>query len=96
MPDVMLGWFCSLLSVLGEVFGREISYSGVERLITLIWDVLVPQGDQVRALNRLSMCSRSLCFQIRQWCQLASLLSFAPGFVGVGFSQKCIHTQLGT
>ena len=69
---------------------------GEERLITPIWDVLAPQGEQERALNRLSMRSRSPYFQIRQRCQLASLLSFALGFVGVCFSQKCIHIQLGT
>ena len=35
-------------------------------LVTPIWDVLAPQGEQERALNRLTMHSRSLAFQIRQ------------------------------
>jgi hypothetical protein len=66
MPDVVLGWFCLLLSTLGGILGWEILYLGVERLVTPIWDVLAPQGEQEWALNRLSMRSRSLAFQIRQ------------------------------
>ena len=66
MPDVVLGWFCSLLSTLGGGLGREISYLGVEWLVTPIWDVLAPQEEQEQALNRLTMRPRSPAFQIRQ------------------------------
>ena len=52
--------------MLGGIFGQEISYLGVAGLDTPIWDVLVPQGEQERALNRLTMCARSLVFPIRQ------------------------------
>jgi len=30
------------------------------------------------------------CSKLGKWCQLALLLNFAPGRVGVGFSQKKI------
>jgi hypothetical protein len=66
MPDVAGGWLCSLLRTLGGIFGREISYLGIAGLDTPIWDVLAPQGEQERALNRLRMCSRSPAFPIRQ------------------------------
>jgi hypothetical protein len=66
MPDVAGGWLRSLLCTLGGIFGREISYLGVAGLDTPIWDVLAPQGEQEQALNRLTMCSRSPAFPIRQ------------------------------
>jgi len=66
MPDVVLGWFCSLLSTLGGIFAWEISYLGVEWLITPIWDVLAPQREQEWVLNHLTMRPRSPAFQIRQ------------------------------
>jgi len=66
MPDVVLGWFCSLLGTLGGIFGREISHLGASGLITSIWDVLVLQGEQERVLNHLTTRSRSPAFQIRQ------------------------------
>jgi len=64
MPDVAGGWLCSLLLTLGGILGREISY--LAGLITPIWDVLVPQGEQEQVLNRLTMRPRSPAFQIRQ------------------------------
>jgi len=66
MPDVAGGWLCSLLCMLGGIFGWEISYLGVAGLDTPIWDVLAPQGKQKRVLNRLTTCPRSLAFPIRQ------------------------------
>jgi hypothetical protein len=66
MPDVAVGWLRSLLRMLGGIFGREISYLGVAGLVTPIWDVLAPQGEQERALNHLRTCSRSLAFPIRK------------------------------
>ena len=66
MPDVAGGWLCSLLHTLGGIFRWQISYLGVAGLDTPIWDVLAPQGEQGRALNRLTTCPRSPAFQIRQ------------------------------
>jgi len=66
MPDVAGGWSRSLLGALGGIFGREISYLGRAGLVTPIWDVLAPQGEQERVLNRLTTCSRSPAFPIRQ------------------------------
>jgi len=66
MPDVAGRWLHLLLHMLGGIFGWDFSYLGVAGLDTPIWDVLVPQGEQERALNRLTMCSRSPAFQIRQ------------------------------
>jgi hypothetical protein len=66
MPDVAVGWLRSLLLTLGGIFRRDISYLGIAGLVTPIWDVLAPQGEQERVPNRLSMRSRSPAFQIRQ------------------------------
>jgi hypothetical protein len=66
MPDVVLGWFCLLLRMLGGIFEQEISYLGAAGLVTPIWHVLAPQGKQEWVLNHLTTCSRSLCFKIRQ------------------------------
>ena len=57
-PDV-----CSLLCMLGGIFGQEISYLGEAGLDTPIW---APQGEQEWALNHLTMCPRSPAFPIRQ------------------------------
>ena len=82
MPDVVLGWFCLLLSMLGGGLGREISYLGVEWLVTPIWDVLAPQGEQERALNRLKTGSISRISQLGKQCHLGFLkLWVATGFV---------------
>jgi hypothetical protein len=62
MPDVAGGWLCSLLRMLGGIFGREISYLGVAGLDTPIWDVLAPQGVQERALKCSTMRARSPAF----------------------------------
>jgi hypothetical protein len=78
MPDVAGGWLRSLLRTLGGIFGREMLYLGVAGLDTPIWDVLAPQGEQERALNHLTMCSRSPAFLIRQ---------VVP--VGLGWAQFC-------
>jgi hypothetical protein len=66
MPDVAVGWLCSLLHTLGENLGRAILHLGVAGLITPIWDVLAPEGEQEEALNRLRTGSISPCFPIRQ------------------------------
>ena len=66
MPDVAGRWLRSLLRMLGGIFGWEILYLGVAGLDTPIWDVLAPQGEQERALNRLTMRPRSPAFPIRQ------------------------------
>jgi len=66
MPDVAGGWLRSLLRTLGGIFGREISYLGVAGLVTPIWDVLAPQGEQEQVLNRLTTRPRSPAFPIRQ------------------------------
>ena len=88
MPDVAGRWLCSLLRTLGGIFGWEILYLGVAGLDTPIWDVLVPQGEQERVLNRLTMRPRSPAFPIRQVVPVGLLgLGFAAGLAGVGFSQ---------
>jgi len=57
-------------------------------LITPIWDVLAPQGEQERALNHLTTRPRSPAFQIRQVVPVGLLgLGFAAGLVGFGLSQ---------
>jgi hypothetical protein len=61
-----LGGFARCLAHWGGILGWEILYLGVERLVTPIWDVLAPQGEQERALKHLSMRSRSPAFQIGQ------------------------------
>jgi hypothetical protein len=66
MPDVAVGWLCSLLGALGGNFGWDILYLGVVGLDTPIWDVLVPEGEQEEALNHLRMSSISPGFPIRQ------------------------------
>ena len=66
MPDVAVGWLRSLLRTLGENLGRAILHLGVAGLITPIWDVLAPEGEQEEALNRLRTGSISPCFPIRQ------------------------------
>jgi hypothetical protein len=66
MPYVAGGWLRLLLGALGGIFGWEISYLGRAGLVTPIWDVLAPQGEQERAPNHLRMCSRCSAFPIRQ------------------------------
>ena len=51
---------------MGGNFGQDILYLGVAGLNTPIWDVLVLEGEQEEALNRLRMGSISLGFPIRQ------------------------------
>ena len=89
MPDVVLGWFCSLLSILEGIFRWEISYLGVTGLVTPIWDVLVPQGEQEQALNCLTMHSRSLCVQIRQ----AVPVGLAHSVLLLGLLDSVFHGQ---
>jgi len=85
MPDVAVGWLRSLLLTLGGIFGREIAYLGRAGLVTPIWDVLAPQGEQERAPNRLRMCSRSPAFQIRQVVPVGlARVGFAAGLVWHG------------
>jgi hypothetical protein len=87
MPDVAVGWLRSLWGTLGGILGRENSYLGRAGFITPIWDVLALQGEQKRALNGLTMCSRSPAFQIRQVVPVGlSGLGFAAGLVGLDFS----------
>jgi len=97
MPDVAGGWLRSLLCTLGGIFWREISYLGVAGLDTPIWDVLARQGEQERALNRLTTRPRSPAFQIRQVVP-AGLpgVSFAAGLIGLGFSCFKICTLVDT
>jgi hypothetical protein len=66
MPDVAGGWLRLLLGVLGGDFGRDILYLGVAGIVTPIWDVLAPEGEQEEALNHLRTGSISLGFPIRQ------------------------------
>ena len=66
MSDVAGRWLCSLLGMLGGNSGWDISYSGVAGIVTPIWDVLAPEGEQEEALNRSRTGSISPGFQIRQ------------------------------
>ena len=59
-------WLRSLLGTLGGNSGWNISYSGVAGIVTPIWDVLAPEGEQEEALNCSRMGSISLGFPIRQ------------------------------
>ena len=101
MPDVAGGWLCLLLRTLGGIFGREILYLDVAGLDTPIWDVLAPQGEQERALNRLTMRPRSLAFLIRQAVPVglagARFYCWARCWlVGLGSSYFKISTLLAT
>jgi len=86
MPDVAVGWLRSLLLTLGGIFGREIAYLGSAGLVTPIWDVLAPQREQEQAPNRLTTCSRSPAFQIRQVVPGLARVGFAAGLVGHSYS----------
>jgi len=89
MPDVAGGWLCSLLRTLEGIFGREISYLGVAGLVTPIWDVLAPQGEQEQVLNRLTMRPRSPAFPIRQAVPVGLLgLGFAAGLAMLGLYRR--------
>jgi hypothetical protein len=66
MPDVVVGWLCSLLRTLGGNFGWDILYLGIYGIYTSIWDVLAPRGKWEGAGERLRMGSRSPAFPIKQ------------------------------
>ena len=63
MCDMAGGWLRSLLGGFG---GGKLYIWGVAGYDTPIWDILVPEGEQEEALNRLRMGSISPGFPIRQ------------------------------
>jgi hypothetical protein len=78
MSDVAGGCVCSLLGVLGGISGRKFYIWGIVGCNKPIWDVLVLEGEQEEALNRLGMGSISLGFSIRQAVPL-----------GLAWAQNC-------
>jgi hypothetical protein len=87
----------SLLGSLGGNWGQKFLYlAGNDILYTHLGCFGAP-GEQKRALNRLTMCSRSLAFLIRQAVPVSFLsLSFAPGLIGLGslYLKICISVVL--
>jgi hypothetical protein len=57
---------CSLLGALGGILGGKFYIWGIVGYNKPIWDVLVLEGEQEEALNRLGMGSISPGFPIRQ------------------------------
>jgi hypothetical protein len=89
MLDVVGGWLCSLLHMMGGNFGWDNLYLGIYRSCTPIWDVLAPEGEQEGAKKCLRMCSRSLGSQLGKWCQLGcSGLDLLLGSLGLDFHRK--------
>ena len=73
----------------GTILGGKFYISGVEGYNAPIWDVLALQGEQAQALNVFQRVPEVRPSQLGRWCQLGLLgLGFAPGLVGLGFSQK--------
>ena len=49
MPDMAVGWVCSLLCMLGGIWGRKLYILGVAGFITPIWDALALKGEREEA-----------------------------------------------
>ena len=87
MPEAVVGWVRLLLGVLGGILGRKLYILGVTGFITPIWDVLVLQGEQEEAGERLYGAKFVELSQLGKRCQWGLLrLSFAVVLVALGFS----------
>ena len=87
MPETVVGWCARCWARWGGI-GGEIFHIWEGMIYhTPIWDVLAPRGERVEAGEDLAMRPRCPCSQLGRRCQLAFLLGFAPGLVGLGFSQ---------
>ena len=63
MPQVVGGWWCSLLCTLG---GGKLYILGVAGFITPIWDVLAPKGERDEAAEHLYSAKFENYVPIRQ------------------------------
>ena len=87
---MVVGWCTRCWAAIG---GGKFFILGVAWLYMPIWDVLAPQGERVRAGERLCGDRFAELSQLGKRCQMGLLgLGFAPGLVGLGFSwkKKCI------
>jgi len=75
-------------SPLGSLGAGKLYISGVAGYVTLIWDVLVPEGEREEAGEHIYGAKTNQIFsQLGNRCQLALLgLGFATALVGLGFS----------
>ena len=86
MPEMVVGWCTHCWAAIG---GGKLYILGVAGLVTPIWDVLAPQGERVGAGERLWGDRFVELSKLGKRCQMGLLwFSFAPGLIGIGFSQK--------
>ena len=80
------GWV--VCSPLGSLGAGKLYILGVAGYVTLIWDVLAPEGKREEPGEHIySAKTNQFFFQLGNRCQLALLgLGFATALVGLGFS----------
>jgi hypothetical protein len=82
MPETVVGWCTRCWGLIGG--GKFYIYQGMI-YYRPIWDVLVPEGEQVGAGGRLYGARLIKIFPIRQAVPV-EIQVFAPGLARLGFS----------